>query len=151
MSQEPRLPPSAPLPLADKEELVVARGVDDDADSDAEFSLLPPDCPSREQFSRGHEPIALPPPEPPPPARVQFSMADLMIVTVGIGLGLAGGTWMPAELFAAVLGLMTLVGLLGVHLSPPESHLARLIWGTWVLAYFIAVAAAVARSWFPVA
>jgi hypothetical protein len=82
---------------------------------------------------------------PPRPSYPQFSVADVMILMVGVAAGLAGGSWMPRDLFAAVLGLVTLVGLLVVSWHPPQTHVGRLIWGTLVLAYVIAVAAAVFR------
>ena len=68
-----------------------------------------------------------------------------MILMVGVAIGLAGGSWMPTDVFAATLGLLTLVGLLVVSWHPPETHLGKLIWATLVLAYVIAVFAAVFR------
>lgn len=50
-----------------------------------------------------------------------------------------------AIFFAAILGLITLVGLMAVHVYPPESRLSRVLWGTLVLAYLISVAAAIMR------
>ena len=87
--------------------------------------------------------FVLPPPEP--AGRSQFSIGDVMIVMIGVAVGLAGGTWMPADVFAAVLGLVTLVGLFLVHVYPPESHLGKLLWATLVLAYIMAVFAALLR------
>jgi hypothetical protein len=75
----------------------------------------------------------------------QFSVGDVMILMVGVAGGLAGGTWMPTDVFAAVLGLATLVGLLVVSWRPPETHLGKLIWATLVIAYVMAVFAAVFR------
>ncbi|MDX1944769.1 MAG: hypothetical protein SFU86_05120 [Pirellulaceae bacterium] len=111
-----------------------------------EFPLRPLDCPSREQWSARLEPPpqpVLPPAEP--PRRPQFSVGEVMIVMVGVAVGLAGGTWMPADIFAASLGLVTLFGLLVVHMHPPESRLAKLIWATLVLAYVMAVFAALLK------
>jgi hypothetical protein len=68
---------------------------------------------------------------------------DLMVVIVGVAVGLAGGTWMPAEHFAGIMGLLILLGLVLIHFYPLESHGARLAWGTFVLAYFVALLAAV--------
>ena len=79
-------------------------------------------------------------------AVVQFTVFDLMIVMIGVAGGLAGGTWMPSDIFAALLGLVTLFGLALVHFFPPESHFARLMWGTLVLAYVIAVGAAIFKG-----
>ena len=84
-------------------------------------------------------------PRPNATSRPQFSVGDVMIVMVGVAVGLAGGTWMPADIFAAMLGLVTLLGLLLVHLYPPETHLAKLIWATLVLAYVMAVFAALLK------
>ena len=71
----------------------------------------------------------------------------MLVVTTGLAVSLAGGTWMPPEVFAAVLGLVTLIGLLIVHLHPPESRFAKLVWGTLVLSYIVAVVTAVVRQW----
>ena len=65
------------------------------------------------------------PESPPRVERPQFRISDLLIVMVGAAVGLAGGTWIPADLFAAILGLVTLVGLLVVHLVPPRTRLAK--------------------------
>jgi hypothetical protein len=116
----------------------------DAGDDDLKVRL--PDGPSREELSQQLEPS--PGHQPPPVAiapRPQFGVGDLMVVMGGVAAGLAGGTWMPPDVFAAVLGLVTLLGLLAVHLSPPESHWGKLVWGTLVLAYAIAVIAALVR------
>ena len=116
-------------------------------DVEEDFRLRPPDCSSREEKLHELEPLpaltAVPAPSAPP---FQFTVFDLMIVMVGVATGLAGGTWMPRDIFAFVLGLVTLVGLGLIHFFPPESHLARLTWGTLVLAYVIAVTAAIFKG-----
>ena len=78
--------------------------------------------------------------------RPQFRISDLLIVMVGAAVGLAGGTWIPANIFAALLGLVTLIGLLIVHLIPPRSHTGKVIWATVVLAYVTAVSAALVKA-----
>ncbi len=107
------------------------------------YRVLPAEVPSREEQLRQLDP---PPPLPVRATivrpRFQFSVLDLMVLMVGVAAGLAGGTWMPADIFAACLGLVTLGGLFLVHLYPPESHTGNLIWGTLVLSYIIAVLAA---------
>jgi hypothetical protein len=75
----------------------------------------------------------------------QFRLSDLLIVTAGAAVGLAGGTWLPADQFAALLGLATLVGLLFVHLFPPRSRTAKVMWSALVLAYITAVIAALIK------
>jgi hypothetical protein len=79
---------------------------------------------------------------PPPP---QFSLGDVMILMVGVAVGLAGGSWMPNDAFAAILGLVTLLGLVAVSWYPPQTHLGRIVWAALVTAYFMAVLAAIAR------
>ncbi|MBC7854494.1 MAG: hypothetical protein IAF94_13755 [Pirellulaceae bacterium] len=112
-----------------------------------QFRLRPPDCPSREEKLHEFEPLPQLPAIPiPTAAPFQFTVFDLMIVMIGVAGGLAGGTWMPSDIFAALLGLVTLLGLALVHFFPPESHFARLMWGTLVLAYVVAVGAAIFKG-----
>jgi len=115
-------------------------------DSLEDFRVLPPEGHSREQLSHLLEP---PPTYEPPPAepaaRPQFSVGDLLVVMVGVAVGLAGATWMRPDHFAAIMGLVTLLGLLAVHLYPPESHLGKLLWATIVLAYVMAVLTALLK------
>ncbi len=116
-------------------------------DKGEEFRLRPPDCPWREEklleFDRFPPLPAVPLPAAP---TFQFTVFDLMIVMVGVAGGLAGGTWMPSDIFAALLGLVTLIGLALIHFFPPESHFAKLMWGTLVLAYVTAVGAAIFKG-----
>ena len=113
------------------------RVVEPAAGSEAEdLALRPAEGPSREELSRHLEPPpAFAPPLPEPAGHAQFSIRDVMIVMIGVALGLAGGTWVRADVFAAFLGLVTLLGLVLVHLYPPESHTGKLLWATLVLAY----------------
>jgi hypothetical protein len=113
---------------------------------DRDVVLRPPDCPSREELERGFaEPVQLSAPQPARQPRLQFSLSDLMILMVGVAVGLAGGSWMPTDVFAAILGLATLAGLLVVSWRPPETHLGKMIWASFVVAYFLAVLVAVFR------
>lgn len=75
----------------------------------------------------------------------RFSIAFLLFAMVGIGIGLAGGTWMSADLFAALLGLATLCGLLIVHLFPPRKAPGQLIWAALVTGYITAALATLIR------
>ena len=118
-----------------------------DLEASDQIRLRPLDCPSREEKLREFEPF---PPLPVVPIPVappfQFTVFDIMIVMIGVAGGLAGGTWMPSDIFAAILGLVTLLGLALIHFFPPESHFARLMWGTLVLAYIVAVGAAIFKG-----
>ena len=80
------------------------------------------------------------------PDHPRFSIAFLLVLMVGVGIGLAGGTWMSADLFAALLGLATLFGLLIVHLFPPRSLPGQLIWAALVMGYITAVFTALIKS-----
>jgi hypothetical protein len=114
---------------------------------DEEFRLRPSDCPSREEQLLKFEPFPPLPTVPIPTAPTfQFTVFDLMIVMVGVAGGLAGGTWMPSDIFAAILGLVTLLGLALIHFFPPESHFAWLMWRTLILAYLVAVGAALFKG-----
>jgi len=116
----------------------------DEASAD-EFPLRPPDGPGREAIERFLDPPKMPTEPPAKPSEYQFRLTDLLIVTAGVGVGLAGGSWLPRDLFAAILGLITLIGLMLVHVYPPETRLGKLLWGTLVLAYLISVVAAILR------
>ena len=115
--------------------------------ADDEFQLRPPDGPGRERIEKFLEPspLAAMPVDPPPKSEYQFRLTDLLIVTAGVGLGLAGGSWMPRDIFAAILGVVTLIGLMCVHIYPPETRLSKVLWGTLVLSYLISVVAAIFR------
>ncbi len=115
-------------------------------ETEEQLRLRPPDCPSREEQLLEFEPPPLPVVTIPAAPPFQFTVFDLMIVMIGVAGGLAGGTWMPSDIFAAILGLVTLIGLALIHFFPPESHFARLLWGTLVLAYIIAVGAAIFKG-----
>jgi hypothetical protein len=116
------------------------------ADTPDDFRLLPPEGHSREELSQLLEPPPTFQPSPPEiAARPQFTVADVLVVMVGVAVGLAGATWMRPDYFAAVMGLVTLLGLLAVHLWPPESHLGKLIWATIVMAYVMAVLTALLK------
>ena len=116
------------------------------SDGDDEVKLRAPEGPSREEISRQLEPLPQHLPAAIAPAKpLQFSLGEVMALMVAISLGLAGGTWVPAEIFAAAMGLAMLAGLLAVHLYPPESRWARLLWWGLGLAYTVAVLAAVLK------
>ncbi|WP_425619423.1 hypothetical protein NA78x_003164 [Anatilimnocola sp. NA78] len=120
----------------------------DDASTD-DFALRPPDGPGREAIERFLDPPQLPAEPPTKPSDYQFRLTDLLVITAGVGLGLAGGSWLPRDVFAAILGLITLIGLMAVHIYPPETRLGKLLWGTLVLAYLISVVAAIVRPSLP--
>lgn len=117
-----------------------------ESSGEEDLVILPPEGPSREEIEYSLSPLPeyVPPPKP-PSARPQFSLADVMMVTFAVAAGLAGGSWMPSDVFAAVLGLITLIGLLVVHLHPPETHAAKLVWAALVIAYVMAVFAALLK------
>jgi hypothetical protein len=132
----PPLPESGPPP-------VVARVIDD---SPEEFQLRPVECPSRHELAGPTGPLELPPAESAaaPPLRIRFSVLDLLIVTAAISIGLAGGKCIQAEVFALIMGLVTVGGLILVELYPPESRAGWLAWIAVVLAYLSAWLAALA-------
>lgn len=113
---------------------------------DDELLLRPPECPSSADFRRRFERTELPPTDvPPPDPRFQFSLVELMVITLGVAVGLAGGTWMPPSMFAGVMSILAMAGLLAIHFYPPESRSGWLVWATVFLAYFVAVVVAIMR------
>jgi hypothetical protein len=77
--------------------------------------------------------------------RPQFGVRDVMVLSVGVAAGLAGGRWIAPDHFAVIVGLVTLLGLLTVHVYPPRSQWGKLLWGTLVAAYVVAVGMALCR------
>jgi hypothetical protein len=116
-----------------------------DFKDDRDFVLRSPECRSREELERAlADPIRLlapPPPNPPP----QFSVRDIMLITVGVSVGLAGGSWMPSRAFAFALGLATVLILLVVSFCPPQTHTGKMAWTALLIAYFSALLAAIVR------
>lgn len=109
-------------------------------------SLAPPVGLSRaETLQQLEPPPVYRPPKPPEPG-FRFGIADILLFMVGAGVGLAGGSWMQADLYAAILGLLTLLGLIAVHLNPPQSPLLQRLWYFWVAAYLLAVVSAVLKG-----
>lgn len=118
---------------------VVAEMVDSSAEE--ELRLAPTDCRSREELCPQLVPPEIVELDDAPP-KFQFSVIDLLVVTLGVSVGLAGGTWMPADYFAGIMGLLVLGGLILVTIYPFESRSGWLAWGTFILAYVVAVATA---------
>lgn len=121
----------------------------DDSNSgtdEEELRIRPAEGPSREEISRQLEPLGNYVPQPDERAqRLQFTIADVLVLMSAMSLGLAGGTWVPVQLFAAVMGLVMLCGLVIVHVYPPEAHWARLLWWSLGLAYTVSVLVAVLK------
>lgn len=116
----------------------------DSSIQDDEFVLRPIENPSREQFERKLEPISVDASPPVAAAKpIRFSLADMMLVTVGIAVGSAGGNWVPADVFAGLLGVAAVTAVLLVQCYPPESHFARVSWLAMGLAYAVALAVAI--------
>lgn len=135
-----RPPPAEPDPPP-----IIARVIDD---STEDFQFKPVDCPSRHELAGPTFPLELPPAEAvsDAPPRFRFSVLDLLIVTAAISVGLTGGKWIPAEVFALILGLVTVGGLIIVELYPPESRAGWLAWIAVVLAYLSAWLSALAAN-----
>ena len=87
---------------------VLARVMDNSPD---ELQLRPVDCPSRDEILMHNlvQELAQAPPEA-PPARFRFSVFDMLVVTFAISVGLAGGKWMPAGVFALLITTRQYVG-----------------------------------------
>ena len=109
-----------------------------------EFRLLPPEGKTPEELLGPAPAVKLPEAEGQiKRSPFQFSIGELMLITVGVSLGAAGYHWFPVDIYAAILGLFTLVGLIVVSHNPPESRRAKIIWAMLIVAYAVAVAMAV--------
>ena len=109
-----------------------------------DFRLLPPEGKTPEELLGPAPAPKLPEAEgeavrPP----FQFSIGELMLITVGVSLGAAGYHWFPVDIYAAILGLCTLVGLMVVSHYPPQSRGVKIIWAMLIAAYAASVAIAV--------
>ena len=70
-----------------------------------ESPLRPIDCPSAQDWERATRPRpVLSPPGPELPQRFRFRVLDLLAITAAMGVGFAGGHWMPMEYYLLLLG-----------------------------------------------
>ena len=77
--------------------------------------------------------------------RPQFTLASIMVVTFFVCLGLsAGGDWIPASVFAGVMGFLAIAIIVWATAFPASSG-ARMVWIGIALAYFVACVVAVSR------
>ena len=135
------LTPYRPSPAEAEPPPVVARVIDDTA---PDLHLRPVECPSRQEFVKQVYPQELSAEPSLAPPRFRFSVLDLLVVTAAVSVGLAGGKWMPAGVFALFMGVVTLGGLIVVELYPPQSRGGWLAWIGVVLAYLSAWLSALA-------
>jgi hypothetical protein len=77
--------------------------------------------------------------------RTQFTLAGLMVFVSLICLGLARVEWMPASIYAGVLGFLALAGCVIVSFFRPRSSLYLAFWIGVIFAYLAACIAAVLR------
>ena len=77
--------------------------------------------------------------------KFRCSIADLMILTFGISLGMAGGTWIHPGLFSLLLGLIMLGGLAIYNIDPPETHRMKIAWASLLAGYISSVIAAMIK------
>ena len=77
--------------------------------------------------------------------RFQFHIADLMLMTVAVSIGIAGGLWVPGVLFAAVLGVLTLVGMALDMVFEISDRRFNVFWLACIVAYLVASLAATFR------
>lgn len=77
--------------------------------------------------------------------KLRFTLADCMTVTVGVSLGLAGGTWIHPGWFTLFVGVMVLVGMAIHHITPPATHRMQVAWITLLAGYLASVVAAFAK------
>jgi len=116
------------------------------ADDDEQFTLTPADGLSeaeRIHRSRTYPPVSVP--ESPRRAG-QFTVAGLLAVTFFVALGLSGQSWVSAQVYAGVMGLLALLALIWAATRPAESAASRLVWWGITVAYFSAVVAALVRQ-----
>jgi hypothetical protein len=109
--------------------------------NDQELSLAEPDGLSEAERllrARSYPPVDAPPPR----VRLQFSVAGLMLTTFFVAVGLAGQGWLPASVFAGLMGLLMLLALLWGRVHAPEHPAVPWIWGGITLAYLVAAVVA---------
>jgi hypothetical protein len=74
----------------------------------------------------------------------RFSIAEALIVTTAICIGLAGVSWFPPGFFASLCGLIALAALLAIEFLPDASRTFRLcLWclvGVYIFATVLTLA-----------
>ena len=146
-----RGPAPRPAPLPADEDFVLAQEV---YSAGEDYRVLPPEGPSREDLERASPitPIAPVWREADEPVkkrgipRMQFSLVELLAVFTLLATGMSAATWLPLDVFAGVMGAVTLLCFVTFWIRPPQSRFAYLFWGTMGALYVGASAAAVVRS-----
>jgi hypothetical protein len=113
-----------------------------DDDDDVRLSA-PEGMPAAERIvrSRISPNIVVNRPEP----RRQFTIASLLILLTFICVGLSGASWIPATVFAGIVGAALVLVIFSAITSPHETVLSLTIWIGLVLAYVIACVVALLR------
>jgi hypothetical protein len=133
-------------PLKPRDEFVLSVPSDDN-DSDP-IRILPAEGMSRAELARALEQESVKDqsddaPTPSGETGLRFTLCDLLLLMSVAAAGLAGGHWVPPEVFAGVLGIATLVVLVLITVALPESRLSRLVWTYMITLYFVAAISAV--------
>ena len=81
-----------------------------------------------------------------PVERAQFSIRDMLLLTTCGAIGASGGYWIPAGLFAGLVGLSMLLVITVMTLTSPELRLLRTVWWCFSALYLSAAFAAIIKT-----
>ena len=83
--------------------------------------------------------------EAPSRSKHQFTITGLMIISLGICFGLSGASWIPATVFAGLVGVLLLLIIGSAMTSPNDTVLSYTLWIGIILAYVSACIIALIR------
>jgi len=84
--------------------------------------------------------------EGPPEEPFQFRISDLLFLMFGVALGLSGGTWIPAGMFALIVGILALAAPFVLEIYEFDQRDIRVAWTTLIISYWLALVVATLRG-----
>lgn len=79
------------------------------------------------------------------PRRGQFTIASVMLLLFFLCVGLSGSSWIPAPVFAGIVGATLLLVIFSATTSPADTALSYTVWIGIILAYAAACLVALLR------
>ncbi len=140
-------------PISPDADFILAQRVEDVStesgnDASPEYdSLAPLSGPSREKIASRLTPqLQSDSPDPLAPAAplkdYQWTLKELGVITVFASVGLAGASWMPAPIFAGLVGALTILAIFCGSVFLPDARKHRAVYFGFFCMYALAILSA---------